>query len=134
MRVSNLNSFSAVIDRMIIESLKLLTFIDKEEADKIEIQKIIVENLKIELDKIYLELYNKEYISTIEQRTYIRNNLFNNLFKLCLNNYCIAKYDKLKIEEASKNIVNVENIKNYINVVRGNLEERADAKNGLENI
>ena len=134
MRVSNLNSFSAVIDRLIIESLKLLSFIDRNETDKIQIQKQIVEELKIELDKIYLELQTKEYVSTIEQRTYSRNSLFNDMFQLCLNNFCIAKYDKLKIEEANKDIINVDNIKKYIDMVRGNLEERAVAKNNLENI
>ncbi len=40
----------------------------------------------------------------------------------------------LKVEESKKGIVNVDMLKNYINAVRENLEERSKSKNNLENI
>ena len=79
-------------------------------------------------------MLESRYTSIGEQRTYTNDNLFSDLFRLCLNNYCIAKGDNLKIEESKQDIVNVDMLKNYINAVRENLEERAKSKNSLENV
>lgn len=133
-RISNVNSFSAIIDRLIIENLKIIQFVDQNKLKEAEQQNEIIFELKCELDKIYGELSECRYKSIGEQRTYTNDNLFSDLFRLCLNNYCIAKGDKLKIEESKKDIVNINILKNYINVVRENLEERSKSKNGLENI
>lgn len=132
--MSNVNSFSAIIDRLIIENLKIIQFVDQNKLEEAEQQNIIITELKIELDLIYQELLDNRYKSIGEQRTYTNDNLFSDLFKLCLNNYCIAKGDKLKIEETKNEVVNIEKLKNYINAVRENLEERSKSKNSLENI
>ena len=133
-RMSNVNSFSAIIDRLIIENLKIIQFIDQNKLEEAEQQNVIISELKTELDLIYQELLESRYTSIGEQRTYTNNNLFSDLFRLCLNNYCIAKGDNLKIEESKQGIVNVDMLKNYINAVRENLEERAKSKNSLENV
>jgi hypothetical protein len=129
-RMSNVNSFSAIIDRLIIENLKIIQFIDQNKLEEAEQQNVIIS----ELDLIYQELLESRYTSIGEQRTYTNDNLFSDLFRLCLNNYCIAKGDNLKIEESKQDIVNVDMLKNYINAVRENLEERAKSKNSLENV
>lgn len=132
MRVCNLNSFSALIDRLIIENLKLFSFIEKNDEDKIKTQVEIITQLKKELDIVYVEIQENKYHSIKEERTYVRNQMFDNLFKLCLTNATIAKYDALKIKEASSDIIDVELLRQYINFVRGNLEERSVAKNNLD--
>lgn len=133
-RVSNVNSFSAIIDRLIIENLKIIQFVDQNKLEEAEQQNVIISELKTELNLIYQELLENRYKSIGEQRTYTNDNLFSDLFRLCLNNYCIAKGDKLKIEEINKSFVNIDNLKNYILAVRENLEERSKSKNNLENI
>ena len=133
-RMSNVNSFSAIIDRLIIENLKIIQFVDQNKLEEAEQQNVIISELKNELDLIYQELLENRYKSIGEQRTYTNDNLFSDLFRLCLNNYCIAKGDKLKIEESKKDIVNIDTLKNYINSVRENLEERSRSKNNLEKI
>jgi hypothetical protein len=133
-RISNVNSFSAIIDRLIIENLKIVQFVDQGKLKEAEQQNEIIFELKNELDKIYNELLENRYKSIGEQRTYNSENLFTDLFRLCLNNYCIAKGDKLKIEESKKEIINVDNLKGYINFVRDNLEERSKSKNNFEKI
>ena len=132
--MSNVNSFSAIIDRLIIENLKIIQFVDQNKLEEAEQQNVIISELKMELDLIYQELLENRYKSIGEQRTYTNDNLFSDLFRLCLNNYCIAKGDKLKIEESKKDIVNIDTLKNYINSVRENLEERSRSKNNLEKI
>ena len=133
-RMSNVNSFSAIIDRLIIENLKIIQFVDQNKLEEAEQQNVIISELKTELDLIYQELLENRYISIGEQRTYTSKNLFSDIFRLCLNNYSIALGDKLKIEESKKDIVNIDTLKNYINAVRENLEERSKSKNSLENI
>jgi len=133
-RMSNVNSFSAIIDRLIIENLKIIQFVDQNKLEEAEQQNVIISELKTELDLIYQELLENRYKSIGEQRTYTNANLFSDLFRLCLNNYCIAKGDKLKIQESKKDTVNIDTLKNYINAVRENLEERSRSKNSLENI
>lgn len=132
MRVSNLNSFSAILDRLVIENLKLIYFTDKGDEKNIKFQNELLTALKEELDIICEEIGNNEYKSLEEKRTFDSDNLFSNLFQLCLNNFCISKYDKLKINECNKEIINVNNLKNYIFLVRENLEQRSRAKNNLE--
>jgi hypothetical protein len=133
-RMSNVNSFSAIIDRLIIENLKIIQFTDQNKLEEANKQTEIISELKCELDVIFKELNENRYKSIGEQRTYNSDNLFADLFRLCLNNYCIAKGDKLKIEESNRKIINVNNLKGYINFVRDNLEERSKSKNNLENI
>ena len=133
-RMSNVNSFSAIIDRLIIENLKIIQFVDQNKLEEAEQQNVIISELKTELDLIYQELLENRYISIGEQRTYTSKNLFSDIFRLCLNNYSIALGDKLKIEESKKDIVNIDTLKNYINSVRENLEERSRSKNNLEKI
>ncbi len=132
--MSNVNSFSALLDRLIIENLKIIQFVDQNKLKEAQQQNVIISELKNELDLIYQELLESTYNSIGEQRTYVSDNLFSDLFRLCLNNYCIAKGDKLKIEESKQDIVNVDTLKNYINAVRENLEERSKSKNSLENV
>jgi len=131
-RISNVNSFSAIIDRLIIENLKIIQFVDQNKLKEAEQQNEIIFELKIELDLIYQEFIENKYKSIGEQRTYTNDNLFSDLFRLCLSNYCIAKGDKLKIEESNKSVVDINNLKNYILAVRENLEERSKCKNSLE--
>jgi hypothetical protein len=133
-RISNVNSFSAITDRLIIENLKIIQFVDQNKLEEAEQQNVIISELKIELDLIYQELLENRYKSIGEQRTYTNDNLFSDLFRLCLNNYSIAEGDKLKIEESKKDIVNIDMLKNYILSVRNNLEERSKSKNNLEKI
>jgi len=133
-RISNVNSFSAIIDRLIIENLKVIQFVDQNKLKEAKQQNEIILELKNELTTIYNELLQNRYTSIEEQRTYTSNELFSDIFRLCLNNYSIAIGDKLKIEESEKEIINIEYLKKYILTVRGNLEERAKSKNNLEKI
>jgi hypothetical protein len=133
-RISNVNSFSAIVDRLIIENLKIIQFTDKNEIQKAEYQNIIIIELKSELDLIFNEIINNKYQSITEQRTYSSDEFFADLFKLCLSNYCIAKGDKEKIEIVKNNPIDLEKLKSSIEYVRNSLEIRANTKNNMEKI
>ncbi len=134
-RISNVNSFSTIIDRLIIENLKIFQFIESGDLKKADDQNDIISELKNELDIIFDEIKSNSYDSISEQRTFTTSdNVFLNLFLLSLNNYSIAKGDKLKLKEIKKNEIDVEKLKLYIDFVRSNLELRSHAKNNLEKI
>lgn len=128
-RISNLNSFSAIIDRLIVENLKLLTFIDRND-DKAESQKIIISEIRKELDDVFQEITNGSYSSVGENRTYesTSTELIDDIFKLCTSNYVIGKLDAEKIK------LNVDGdlLKGYVLQVRDYLEFRAHIKNKIE--
>lgn len=132
-RICNLNSFSAIIDRIIIEHLKMLQFIDSKDDTKIKEQSIIIDGLRDELSVIFSEMQQKKYKSINENRTYESksNQMIENIFKLCMCNYVIGKKDKDKIKSAESG-VNVKRMRGYILQVRDYLEFRAYIKNKLE--
>jgi len=133
-RICNLNSFSAVIDRLIIEHLKLLRFVENNDDDKVKCQEEIIDGLKMELEDIFSELCRGSYKSVDENRTYESksNDLIDGVFKLCVCNHIIGKMDKKKIRSAEKNL-NPRSMRGYILQVRDYLEFRAYIKNKLEN-
>lgn len=129
----NVNSFSAIIDRLIIENLKIFQFIERGELEKADEQNAIISELKKELDIIFDEIESKSYDSISEQRTFhTSDNTFFNLFLLSLNNYSIATGDQLKINESQKEEIDVNTLTECIKFVRTNLELRSYAKNNLE--
>lgn len=132
-RICNLNSFSAIIDRIIIEHLKMLQFIDKKDDAKVREQFIIIDGLRDELSVIFSEMQKKKYKSINENRTYQSksNQMIENIFKLCVCNYVIGKKDKDKIKSAEIGL-NVKRMRGYILQVRDYLEFRAYIKNKLE--
>lgn len=133
-RICNLNSFSAVLDRIIIEQLKLIRFLDACETEKIESQEKILDGLREELQKIFEELENGDYLASDEHRTYDSkaNQLIDDIFKLCICNYVIGKNDKRKVVSAESKRVKPKQMRNYILQVRDYLEFRAHIKNRLE--
>ena len=44
-RMSNVNSFSAIIDRLIIENLKIIQFVDQNKLEEAEQQNVIISGL-----------------------------------------------------------------------------------------
>ena len=80
--MSNVNSFSAIIDRLIIENLKIIQFTDQNKLEEANKQTEIISELKCELDVIFKELNENRYNSIGEQRTYNSDNLFADLFRL----------------------------------------------------
>jgi hypothetical protein len=133
-RICNLNSFSSVIDRLIIENLKLISFIDNHEDWKIKEQEKIISGLKQELDEIFNEFKIGIYKSTEENRTYNFdiNGIIDNIFKLCVSDYVIGKIDKEKVQSAEDENIDPKIMRNSILQVRDYLEYRSYIKNEME--
>jgi len=133
LRISNLNSFSAVIDRLIIENLKMINFMERKKDEKIETQRVIINGLCKELEDIFEELRKEQYKSVDENRTYNfkSNQLIDDIFKLCISNYIIGKLDRQKIKSSERGW-DAKKIRNYILQVRDYLEFRSFIKNRIE--
>ena len=133
LRISNLNSFSAVIDRLSIENLKMINFMERKKDEKIETQRVIINGLCKELEDIFEELRKEQYKSVDENRTYNfkSNQLIDDIFKLCISNYIIGKLDRQKIKSSERGW-DAKKIRNYILQVRDYLEFRSFIKNRIE--
>jgi hypothetical protein len=133
-RISNVNTFSSVIDRIIIESLKLIYFVENDNDELISHQNTILIDLNRELNIILSELLNSTYESIDEKRTYTNKNVFDDIFMLCLNNYNISVGDREKLKLVNDEPIDIQNLKKCVLWVRSNLEKRSEIKNNLEKI
>src|SRR5687768_9385025 len=93
MRISNVNSFSALVDRLIVENLKLIHFVDTKD-DRQCIQQLLIDDLREELEHCFKQIQHSKYQYRKECRTFTHN-----LLRLCFDHYQITKYDRLKIQD-----------------------------------
>jgi len=122
MRISNVNSFSAIVDRLIVENIKMIQFVDKKD-DRQSLQQLIIDDLREELELCFKQIKKGDYQYRKECRTFTHN-----LLRLCLDNYYISKYDNLKLQDD----IDLSQIRAYNHLVRECLEDRAAIKNKLD--
>ena len=122
MRISNVNTFSALIDRLIVENLKMIKFVD-EKDNRASLQQLIIDDLKQELEDICDDINKSQYECRQECRTFTYN-----LLRLCLDHYYITKYDNLKLEDD----IDLSQVRAYNLLVRECLEDRAVIKNRID--
>jgi hypothetical protein len=68
--VSNLNTISAIFDRLAVENVKLVNFQHKQDHQKIEAQMETIKVLKEELVNTFETLSLGDYVPLKEERTY----------------------------------------------------------------
>ncbi len=122
MNISNVNTISALIDRLIIENLKMIKFLENKD-DRASLQQLIIDDLREELEGIFKQIKDGKYAYRQECRTFTHN-----LMRLCFDNYQIAKYDNLKLEDD----LELSQLRAYTHLVRDLLEDRAAVKNKID--
>ena len=69
-KISNYNSISTIIDRLVIERVKQAQFEDKGYHNEVELQKRLAGALKVELSNALNEIFKYGYESIKEERTF----------------------------------------------------------------
>tara|TARA_R110001592_G_scaffold245242_1_gene506614 strand:+ start:1375 stop:1809 length:435 start_codon:yes stop_codon:yes gene_type:complete len=124
MRITNIDTLSSLIDRLITENIKLYFFKKDKQNKKIKHQKVIISEIKIKLNELFLEVYNKnsyDYIS--EKRTFIASNIIEEISELITNDINIGESDRARL-----NIVMLEEKR-----LRKSNEGRSQNKNNIDN-
>lgn len=124
MRVTNIDTLSALIDRLITERIKWFFFEKDKNFDKTSHQEIIINEVKSKLTDLFLEVYNKnsyEYLK--EHRTFTASNIVENIDQLITNDIHIGESDRARL-----NIAMLEEKR-----LRKSNEGRASNKNQIDN-
>ena len=124
--ISNLNTVSALFDRLITEKIKQYFFYLSKEKKKFKAQTQIINYLHNELQKTFTQIIkSKEYKFNKEKRTFDKDvqNFFYSVENLIVMNLNIGKSDN-----------NLSKILKNLKLSRASLERRAKIKNDIDDI
>lgn len=131
MRITNIDTLSALLDRLITENIKLFFFEKDKLEEKANHQKIIISEIKSKLNELFLEVYkNGSYDYIDEKRTFTASNIVEEISNLVTNDIHIGESDRARLniamleekrlrksnEGRSKNKNNID--KNFKNLVK----------------
>lgn len=126
MKITNINTVSALIDRLITERIKQYFFLIEGDVRAAKTQGEIAEAICNEIKDTLLEaITNKEYNFVSEQRTYKKkiSNLVDSISDLTIMNLNVGRVD-----------TNLATIVNNIKLGRLSLEKRSKLKNNIDNL
>ena len=131
MRITNIDTLSALIDRLKTENIKLFFFEKDKLEEKALHQKDIINEIKYKLKELFLEVYNANCYDYIdEKRTFSSSNIVEEISELVTNDIHIGESDRARLniamleekrlrksnEGRSKNKNNID--KNFQNLIK----------------
>ena len=135
MRITNIDTLSAYLDRLITENIKLYFFNKDNSIDKVEHQKKVIEEIKLKIINLFTESFtNSNYDYIGEQRTFNESEIVEQLEELIQNDINIGEADRARLEEAKKEIPNLDKMIVNEKRLRKANEGRARNKNAIDNL
>tara|TARA_B100001079_G_scaffold244429_1_gene231679 strand:- start:82 stop:525 length:444 start_codon:yes stop_codon:yes gene_type:complete len=131
--ITNIDTLSALLDRLISENIKLHFFRKENVTDNIEHQENLIEEIKYRITQLLLDTYNErqyEYIS--EKRTYKPEDIVETLEELIHNDITTGEGDRANLKEATSDNPSLEHFTRNHKLIRKANENRAAAKNKLD--
>jgi len=122
-RVTNIDTLSALLDRLVTENIKRFFFDKDGLVEKVEHQDVVISEIKERLTELFLEVYDNgtyDYIS--ENRTFTASNIVENIEQLITNDIHIGESDRARL-----NIAMMEEKR-----LRKSNEGRAQNKNNID--
>jgi hypothetical protein len=135
MRVTNIDTLSAYLDRLITENIKLYFFNKDNLADKVAHQKIVIEEIKTKISELFLETLEKNSYNYIEEhRTFNESAIVEELEELIQNDINIGEADRARLEETTKETPNLDRMIVNEKRLRKANEGRARNKNNIDKL
>ena len=101
MRITNIDTLSALIDRLITERIKHFFFNKDKDEIKITHQEKVINEIKTKLINLFQEIYTKEkYDYLKEHRTFTASNIVENIDQLVTNDIHIGESDRARLKIA----------------------------------
>lgn len=122
-RVTNIDTLSALLDRLVTENIKRFFFDKDGLVEKVEHQDVVISEIKERLTELFLQVYDNgtyDYIS--ENRTFTASNIVENIEQLITNDIHIGESDRARL-----NIAMMEEKR-----LRKSNEGRAQNKNNID--
>ena len=131
--ITNIDTLSALLDRLISENIKLHFFRKEGVVDNIEHQEKVIGEVKYRIIKLLLDVYNeKEYNYISEKRTYKPDDIVETLEELIYNDITTGEGDRANLKEATSDNPSLEHFTRNHKLIRKANENRANAKNKLD--
>lgn len=132
-RITNIDTLSAYLDRLITERIKWYFFRKDNLEEKVIHQEKVIEGIRTKIKALFAEINltgNYEYIS--EKRTFNESSIVESLEELIINDINIGEADRARLEEVKKDDPNSERfIVNEKRLRKAN-EGRARNKNEID--
>ena len=131
--ITNIDTISALLDRLISENIKLY-FFRKDGLDKnVKHQEILIDEIKERIsDTLLAVYYDREYDYISEKRTYTPEDIVETLEELIHNDITTGEGDRANLKEATSDNPSLEHFTRNHKLIRKANENRAVAKNKLD--
>jgi hypothetical protein len=131
--ITNIDTLSALFDRLITETIKLYFFEKDNLLEKVLHQKHIIQEIKGKIITLLKDTYtNREYDYISEKRTFSENDVVESLHELILNDIRVGESDREKLMEIKKENPSVDKIVHFEKMLRKANEGRARNKNEID--
>ena len=135
MRVTNIDTLSAFLDRLITENIKLFFFEKDQLLDKVQHQHLVINEVKSKITELLHECYdNGQYDYISEKRTFNESAIVEELNELIQNDINIGEADRARLEETTKQHPNLDRMIVNEKRLRKANEGRARNKNSIDNL
>jgi len=133
MRITNIDTLSAYLDRLITENIKLYFFTKDGLTEKINHQKQIIFEIKEKISELFIETLQKNSYNYIEEhRTFNESSIIEELNELIQNDINIGEADRARLEETTKDVPNLDRMIINEKRLRKANEGRARNKNKID--
>ena len=131
--ITNIDTLSALLDRLISENIKLHFFLKDGVDDNIEHQEKVIKEIKYRITKLLLDVYtDNRYNYVSEKRTYKPDDIVETLEELIHNDITTGEGDRANLKEATSDNPSLEHFTRNHKLIRKANENRASAKNKLD--
>ena len=132
-KITNIDTLSALLDRLISENIKLY-FFDKEGIlDDINHQKEVISQIKDRIKELLLDVYdNKKYDYISEKRTYTADLTIEAVEQLIKSDIYTGEGDRTNLVELNKDEPDLNSFRKNHKILRSANELRAVSKNELD--
>ena len=131
--ITNIDTLSALLDRLISENIKLYFFRKEGIDDNIQHQEKVISDIKHRISQLLTDVYeNKKYDYVSELRTYKPDDIVATLEELIHNDITTGEGDRANLKEATSDNPSLEHFTRNHKLIRKANENRAVSKNKLD--
>lgn len=135
MRITNIDTMSALLDRLITERIKHYFFTKDNLLEKVAHQESIIQDIKTKINELFIEILdNGEYQYKGELRTFDENSIVEELDQLVTNDINIGEADRARLEQVKSASPNLDVLIINEKRLRKANEARAGNKNRIDEI
>jgi hypothetical protein len=131
--ITNIDTLSALFDRLITENIKLYFFEKDNLTEKSNHQKLIIEEIKNKIRTLLRDTYeNKQYDYFSEKRTFNENTIVESLEELIINDINIGESDRERLKQVQSDTPSIDKFIVNEKRLRKSNEGRSRNKNEID--